>query len=82
MNLKLRLAEIQENRESLQAEVELLNFFDERVHWEDQAHEKDKLYAEFALDREDENLTEEAYSKSIFDKVRDERKPKVHAKRY
>ena len=41
----------------------------QRVHWEDQAHEKDELYAEFELEKAEESETEEAYGKSMFERA-------------
>ncbi|CAD5235681.1 unnamed protein product [Bursaphelenchus xylophilus] len=82
LDLQLQLKEIENERRLAQEEIQLLHFFDNRVSWEDKAKEMDRLFHEFKLDAEDEALTEEVYGRTIFDKVRDERKMAEHAKKY
>ncbi|KAI6181891.1 hypothetical protein M3Y98_00878200 [Aphelenchoides besseyi] len=73
LNLRLRLQEINAEEERVKEEIELLNFFKNRVRWEDTAHEKDELYAEFELDRAEGVETEEEYGRNIFERVQQHR---------
>ncbi|CAD5228644.1 unnamed protein product [Bursaphelenchus okinawaensis] len=82
LELQLQLKEIANERQLAKEEIKLLRFFDNRVEWEDKAKEMDELYHEFQLDVEDESQTEEVYGRTIFDKVRDERKMAVHQKKW
>uniref|UniRef100_A0AC34RGE6 Uncharacterized protein n=2 Tax=Panagrolaimus sp. JU765 TaxID=591449 RepID=A0AC34RGE6_9BILA len=69
VNLRLRIDEIQNLIKQKLDEKELLFFFENRVNWENQADEKDKLFEEFNLHKKDETVTETEYSKTMFDKA-------------
>lgn len=70
VNLKLRIEEIKAELKKREEEKEVLFFFENRVNWEDQAAEKDKLFEEFNLHKKDETVTESEYAKTMFDKAR------------
>uniref|UniRef100_A0A915B3E8 tRNA-t(6)A37 methylthiotransferase n=1 Tax=Parascaris univalens TaxID=6257 RepID=A0A915B3E8_PARUN len=70
LNCRLRLEEIQKQCEELEAKREMVYFFENRMKWEDQAKRKDEIFDELRERERDEELSEEEYSVSIFEKIR------------
>uniref|UniRef100_A0AC34FZI2 Uncharacterized protein n=1 Tax=Panagrolaimus sp. ES5 TaxID=591445 RepID=A0AC34FZI2_9BILA len=69
VNLKLKIEEIKAEILKKHEDKEKLFYFENRVQWEDQAAEKDKLFEEFNLDKKDESITESEYAKTMFEKA-------------
>jgi predicted DNA-binding protein YlxM (UPF0122 family) len=66
----LRLEEIKEERQNIQDQIEILQFFENRLKWESMAKEKEELFKELKIGQEDEEQTEEMYAKTMFDRAR------------
>jgi hypothetical protein len=69
--LELRFEELRAEEEKTRAEIELLQYFDNRLKWESAAKEKTELFEELKIGQTSDELTEENYAKSMFDKMRD-----------
>lgn len=71
LNLQLRLVELKAEEQKTRDQLELLQFFDNRFKWESMAKEKEDLFEELEIGQESEELTEEKYAITMFDKMRD-----------
>lgn len=71
LNLQLRLEEIKEEENQARNQIELLQFFDNRVRWESLAKENEELFKQLDIDKEESEQTEETYAKTMFDRMRD-----------
>jgi hypothetical protein len=69
--MQLRLEELKVEEQKTRDELELLQFFDNRVKWESTAKEKVELFEKLKIGQGSEELTEETYAKTMFDKMRD-----------
>lgn len=69
--MQLRLEELKAEEEKARAEIELLQFFDNRTKWESTAKEKVELFEELKIGQSSDEITEEVYAKTMFDKMRD-----------
>ncbi|VDM40054.1 unnamed protein product [Toxocara canis] len=70
LNCRLALEEIEKQKAELEAKREVVHFFENRMRWEDQAKRKDEIFDEIRERHADDDLTEEEYSVTIFEKVR------------
>ncbi|KAI6197595.1 Zinc finger, C2H2 type [Aphelenchoides besseyi] len=68
LNFRLRLQEINAEQERVKDEIELLNFFKNRVRWEDTAHEKDQLQLKMT-DKSTQSRELNTRSKLIAEKI-------------
>lgn len=71
LNLQIRLEELKSEEEKARAEIELLQFFDNRIKWESTAKEKTELFEQLKIGQISEELSEEVYAKTMFDRMRD-----------
>lgn len=49
----------------------MLFFFENRIQWENEAAEKDKLFADLQLDKKEEAQTEREYAENLFEMARE-----------
>jgi len=70
LNAQLRLEELAEEEKQAKEQIEILNFFDNRVMWESMAKEKEKLFKELNIGQGEDAQTEETYAKTMFEQAR------------
>jgi hypothetical protein len=70
LNLQLKTQELEAEEQRIKDEIELIQFFENRVHWEDLAKEKDQLYADLELDKAEAEQTEAEYARTLYDAAR------------
>lgn len=70
VNSLLRVEEIVADMKKVKRERELRHFFGNRLHWEDLAQSNDKVYEEFQLLESEKRITEEQYTRTIFEKAK------------